>query len=86
LAALQQGSKIFQNEDLHPSFRASLLVSRLYAAFVSKFGNANCAEIFGRAQKPRISLLCEGMARITSDLTMDLINNYSQENKSEIFF
>jgi C_GCAxxG_C_C family probable redox protein len=74
LVAMQQGSRVFQHEDLHPSFRASLRVSKLYRGFVSRFGSTDCTEILGKANKSKNSHFCEEIARGTSDLTLDLIN------------
>jgi len=74
LVAMQQGSRVFQHEDLHPSFRASLRVSRLYRGFVSQFGSTNCTEILGKANNSKNSHFCEEIAQSTSDLTLDLIN------------
>ena len=72
--AMQQGSRVFQHEDLHPSFRASLRVSKLYRGFVSQFGSTSCNEILGKANKYKNSHFCEKIAQSTSDLTLDLIN------------
>ena len=74
LVAMQQGSRVFQHEDLHPSFRAGLRVSKLYRGFVSQFGSTNCTEILGKANKSKNSHFCEEIAQSTSDLTLDLIN------------
>lgn len=74
LVAMQQGSRVFQHKDLHPSFRAGLRVSKLYRGFVSQFGSTNCTEILGKANKSKNSHFCEEIAQSTSDLTLDLIN------------
>lgn len=74
LVAMQQGSRVFQHEELHPSFRASLRVSRLYREFVSRFGSTDCTEILSKANKSKNSHFCEEIAQSTSDLTLDLIN------------
>lgn len=74
LVAMQQGSGVFQHEDLHPSFRAGLRVSKLYRDFVSQFGNTNCTEILAKTNKSQNSHFCEEIALITSGLTLDLIN------------
>jgi hypothetical protein len=71
---VQQGSRVFQHEELHPSFRASLRVSKLYRGFVSRYGSTDCAEILSKANKSKNSHFCEEIARSTSDLTLDLIN------------
>ncbi|MCK4604654.1 MAG: C-GCAxxG-C-C family protein, partial [Deltaproteobacteria bacterium] len=74
LVAMQQGSRVFQHEDLHPSFRASLRVSKLYREFVSQFGSTDCTEILSKANKSKNSHFCKEIAQSTSDLTLDLIN------------
>jgi C_GCAxxG_C_C family probable redox protein len=74
LVAMRQGSRVFQHEELHPSFRASLHVSKLYRGFVSLFGSTDCAEILSKADKSKNGHFCEEIARSTSDLTLDLIN------------
>ena len=74
LVAIQQGSRVFQHEELHPSFRASLRVSKLYKGFVSRFGSTDCTEILSKANKSKNSHFCEEIARSTSDLTLDLIS------------
>ena len=48
--AMKEGSRVFENEDLHPSFKTSLRVSRLYREFVSRFGSVDCADIIDSAQ------------------------------------
>lgn len=74
LVAMQQGSRVFQHEDIHPSFRASLRVSKLYREFVSRFGSTDCTEILSKANKSKNSLFCKEVARSTSDLTLNLIS------------
>lgn len=74
LAAVYQGNRIFQQEDLHPSFRASLRVSNLYNGFVLKFRNTNCNEILREAQKYKNINFCEGIVRNTSESTLNIIN------------
>lgn len=74
LVAIQQGSRVFQHEDLHPSFRTSLRVSKLYKEFASQFGSTDCTEILSKANKSKDSHFCEELAQSTSDLTLDLIN------------
>jgi C_GCAxxG_C_C family probable redox protein len=45
LVALKEGSAVFEKEELHPSFTTSFRVSRLYRAFINKFGSADCRDI-----------------------------------------
>ncbi|MCK4390455.1 MAG: C-GCAxxG-C-C family protein [Desulfobacterales bacterium] len=72
-AAMKEGSRVFQNEDLHPSFKTSLRVGKLYRKFVSRFGSADCTDILGKACRPKNRDLCEEIAQTTSQFTLDLI-------------
>lgn len=74
LMAMKEGSRVFQNEDLHPSFRTSLRVGRLYKKFVSQFGSADCIDILGKVCRSKDRDFCEDVARITAQLTLDLID------------
>ena len=67
--AMKEGSRVFQKEDLHPSFRTSLRVSRLYRGFVSRFGSANCKDILGHFKNRD---LCEEIAGYTAQCTLTL--------------
>ena len=73
LVAMKEGSKVFQNEHLHPSFKTSLRVGRLYRKFVSRFGSADCAGVLGKANGSTRRGFCEEIARDTAELTLDLI-------------
>lgn len=74
LMAMKEGSRVFQNEDLHPSFRTSLRVGRLYKKFVSQFGSADCIDILGKVCRSKDRDFCEEVARSTAQLTLDLID------------
>ncbi|MGB3478953.1 MAG: hypothetical protein WBB67_07315, partial [bacterium] len=74
LVAMKEGSRVFQNEHLHPSFKTSLRVGRLYRKFVSRFGSADCTDILGKTYESKTRGFCEEIARSTAQLTLDLIN------------
>ena len=74
LVAMKEGSRVFQNEDLHPSFRTSLRVGRLYREFVSRFGSADCADILGKTDKSKSRDFCEEIAQSTARFTLGLID------------
>ena len=73
LVAMKEGSRVFQDEDLHPSFKTSLRVGRLYRKFVSRFGSADCAGVLGKANGSTRRGFCEEIAQDTAELTLDLI-------------
>jgi C_GCAxxG_C_C family probable redox protein len=72
LVAMKEGSRVFQNEHLHPSFKTSLRVGRLYRQFVSRFGSADCAGVLGKANGSTRGF-CEEIVEDTAELTLDLI-------------
>ena len=72
--AMKEGSRVFQNEHLHPSFRTSLRVGELYRRFVSRFGSADCADILGQTNESKRGALCGEIAQSTAQLTLDLID------------
>jgi C_GCAxxG_C_C family probable redox protein len=74
LVAMKEGSRVFQNEHLHPSFKTSLRVGRLYRKFVSRFGSADCTDILGKTYESKTRGFCEEIARSTAQLTLDLID------------
>ena len=74
LAAMKEGSRVFQNEHLHPSFKTSLRVGELYGKFVSRFGSADCADILGKTYESKSGDFCEEIAQSTAQLTLDLID------------
>ena len=89
LVAMKEGSRVFQNEHLHPSFRTSLRAGKLYGEFVSRFGSADCTDILGKTYRSKDREFCEEIAQSTARLTLDLIKGLDlRENdlqpKSEI--
>ncbi len=74
LVAMKEGSRVFQKEHLHPSFKTSLRVGKLYRKFISRFGSANCTDILGKAYQPKSRDFCEEIAQSTAQLTSDLID------------
>ena len=74
LAAMKEGSAVFENEHLHPSFRASSRVSRLYRKFVLQFGSADCAHILDRAHASKNSAFCAHIAESIAESASALIN------------
>lgn len=74
LVAMKEGSRVFQNEHLHPSFKTSLHVGRLYGKFVSRFGSADCADILGKTYMHKNRHSCDEIAQDTAQLTVDLID------------
>lgn len=74
LVAMKEGSRVFQNEDLHPSFKTSLRVSMLYKKFVSQFRSANCIDILGKVSWSKNRPFCEEIAQSTAQLALDLID------------
>jgi C_GCAxxG_C_C family probable redox protein len=73
LVALKEGSGIFQKEDLHPSFRTSLRVGKLYERFIFQFGSADCVDILGEVSPRKHRGLCEDMARQTAQWTLEFM-------------
>jgi C_GCAxxG_C_C family probable redox protein len=73
VVAMKEGSRVFQNEHLHPSFKTSLRVGWLYRKFVSQFGSADCADILVRHQLKNRDF-CEQIARTTAQLVSSLID------------
>ncbi|MDY6988408.1 MAG: C-GCAxxG-C-C family protein [Thermodesulfobacteriota bacterium] len=71
LVAMKEGSRVFQNEDLHPSFKTSLRVGKLYERFVSQFGSADCVDILAKVSPSKQSAFCEDMARRTAQLALE---------------
>ncbi|MDY6951072.1 MAG: C-GCAxxG-C-C family protein [Thermodesulfobacteriota bacterium] len=71
LVAMKEGSRVFQNEDLHPSFKTSLRVGKLYERFVAKWGSADCVDILGKVSPSRQKGFCEDMARRTAQLVLE---------------
>ncbi|HID28797.1 MAG TPA: C_GCAxxG_C_C family protein [Desulfobacterales bacterium] len=74
LVAMKEGSRVFQNEDLHPSFKTSLRAGKLYREFVSRFGSADCTDILGKTDKSKSRDFCEEIAESTARFTLDLID------------
>jgi len=74
LVAMKEGGKVFQNEHLHPSFRTSLHVGKLYGKFVSEFGSADCIDILGKVSRPKNRDYCEKIAQSTAQLALDFID------------
>ncbi len=72
--AMKEGSGVFQHEDLHPSFRTSLRVSKLYRQFVSRFGSVDCADIIANGGWPKKRGLCEEIAKSTAELALELVD------------
>jgi C_GCAxxG_C_C family probable redox protein len=75
LVALKEGSAIFEKEELHPSFAASFRVSRLYRAFINKFGSADCRDILpqGKTSIEEIGL-CKEVICTVGQWTSELIS------------
>jgi len=71
LVAMKEGSRVFHQEDLHPSFRASLRVGKLYERFVSEFGSADCLHILGKVSPSTQRDFCENVAQRTAQLAME---------------
>ena len=71
---MKERSRVFQNENLHPSFKTSLRVGMLYKKFVSKFGSADCIDILGRVSPLKDRGFCEEIARSTAQLALDFID------------
>jgi len=71
LVAMKEGSRVFQKEDLHPSFRTSLRVGKLYERFVSQFGSADCVDILGKVSPWKQRDFCEDMAQRTAQLALE---------------
>jgi hypothetical protein len=74
LVAMKEGSKVFQNEHLHPSFKTSLRVGMLYKKFVSQFGSADCINILGKVSRSKNRNSCEEIAWSTAQLALDLMS------------
>ncbi len=74
IVAMKEGSRVFQNEHLHPSFKTSLRVGSLYRKFVSRFGSADCAVILDKTYVHKNRPSCEEIAQSTAQLTLDLID------------
>lgn len=74
LMAMKEGSRVFDDEHLHPSFRTSLSVGRLYRKFVSQFGSANCTDILGQARRQKNKDFCDQVAEGTAQLALGLMN------------
>jgi C_GCAxxG_C_C family probable redox protein len=74
LAAMKEGSRVFQNEHLHPSFKTSLRVGMLYKKFVSQFGSADCIDILGKVSRSKNRDSCEKIARSAAQLALDLMS------------
>jgi C_GCAxxG_C_C family probable redox protein len=74
LVAMKEGSRVFQNEHLHPSFKTSLRVGMLYKKFVSQFGSADCINILGKVSQSKNRNSCEEIARSTAQLALDLMS------------
>lgn len=75
LVAMKVGSRVFQNENLHPSFKTSLRAGMLYNKFVSQFGSVDCIDIIGRVSRSKKRNYCEEIAESTAQLTLDCIND-----------
>jgi C_GCAxxG_C_C family probable redox protein len=74
LVAMKEGSRAFQKEHLHPSFKTSLRVGMLYKKFVSKFGSADCIDILGRVSPSKDRGFCEEIAKNTAQLALNFID------------
>jgi C_GCAxxG_C_C family probable redox protein len=74
LVAMKEGSRVFQNEHLHPSFKTSLRVGMLYKKFVSQFGSADCIDILGKVSRSKNRDSCEEVARSAAQLALDLMS------------
>ena len=81
LAAMKEGSRVFQNEHLHPSFKTSLRVGMLYKKFISQFGSADCIDILGKVSRSKNTDACEEVARNVAQLTLDLMNTKDIDDK-----
>jgi C_GCAxxG_C_C family probable redox protein len=73
LVAMKEGSGVFQNEHLHPSFKTSLRVGMLYKKFVSQFGSGDCIDILGKVSRSKNRDSCEKVARSAAQLALDLM-------------
>ena len=74
LVAMKEGSRVFQNEHLHPSFKTSLRAGMLYNKFVSQFGSVDCINILGRVSRSQNRNFCEEIAEITAQLVLDCVD------------
>jgi C_GCAxxG_C_C family probable redox protein len=74
LVAMKEGSAVFENEHLHPSFRASSRVGTFYRQFVRQFGSADCAHILDKTHVPKNRAFCEHIAQSTAESASALIN------------
>ena len=74
LVAMKEGSRVFQNEHLHPSFKTSLRAGMLYNKFVSQFGSVDCIDIIGRVSRSKKRNYCEEIAESTAQLTLDCVD------------
>ncbi len=73
LMAMKEGGRVFDDEHLHPSFRTSLRVGRLYRKFVSQFGSANCTAILGQARRQKNRDFCDQVAEGCAQLALSMI-------------
>jgi hypothetical protein len=74
LVTMKEGSRAFQREQLHPSFKTSLRVGRLYKQFVSEFGSADCVEILGSVSPSPDRRSCEKVGDRTAQLALDFMD------------
>jgi len=74
LVTMKEGSRAFQREHLHPSFKTSLRVGRLYKQFVSTFGSADCMDILGSVSSSQGPDGCEKMPQTTAQLALDFMD------------
>jgi len=74
LVAMKEGSRVFQNEHLHPSFKTSLRAGTLYNKFLSQFGSVDCIDILGRVSRSKNRNYCEEIGESTAQLVLDCVD------------
>ena len=81
VVAMKEGCRVFQNENLHPSFKTSLHAGTLYNKFLSQFGSVDCINILGRVSRSQNRNFCEKIADSTAKLTLDCILVHNNSSK-----
>jgi len=71
LVAMKEGSRVFQNENIHPSFKTSLRVGKLYERFVAQWGSTDCVHILAKVSPSRQRRFCKDMAQRTAQLALE---------------
>ena len=74
LVAMKEGSRVFENEHLHPSFKTSLRVGMLYKKFISQFRSADCIDILSKVSRSKNRHFCDEIAESTAQLVLDCVD------------